>query len=325
MRTHVLVALLVSTPLALAVALAPPADAANCGRTTTGLPPITDLGAGSYLGHEGGLYRGGANERPAAWNAAGEALATAVVPRDGLGVPSAAGKIVFLSIGMSNTRNEFTRFVALANADPQRHARVQAVNGAIGGQTASEIADPTSPYWDAVDDLLAGAGATPLQVAAVWLKQANAGPTGDPFAHAEALEEDLAQIAQILAVRFPNAHLAYLASRIYAGYASTGLNPEPYAHASAWAVKGLVEKAIDGTLLAEHRTIAPWLAWGPYLWADGLAPRGDGLTWACSEFASDGTHPNAAGSDKVARLLLDFVRTDSTAAKWYVDGGGPLA
>jgi hypothetical protein len=64
---------------------------------------------------------------------------------------------------------------------------------------------------------------------------------------------------------------------------------------------------------------APWLAWGPYLWADGLRPRADGLTWTCADFAEDGTHPSVGGRQKVANLLLTFVRTDTTAREWFLE------
>jgi hypothetical protein len=65
---------------------------------------------------------------------------------------------------------------------------------------------------------------------------------------------------------------------------------------------------------------APWLSWGPYLWADGLLPRGgDGLTWACADFANDGTHPSPSGRSKVANLLLEFFRHDATTVPWYRD------
>jgi lysophospholipase L1-like esterase len=49
-----------------------------------------------------------------------------------------------------------------------------------------------------------------------------------------------------------------------------------------------------------------------------LRPRSDGLTWACSDLADDGTHPSSTGRQKVAQLLLDFVRTDPTAREWYL-------
>ena len=54
------------------------------------------------------------------------------------------------------------------------------------------------------------------------------------------------------------------------------------------------------------------------MWADGLTPRADGLTWACPELQSDGTHPAPSGQRKVAAMLLDFLHADPTARPWYV-------
>ncbi|MPZ13231.1 MAG: hypothetical protein GEU73_02180 [Chloroflexi bacterium] len=63
---------------------------------------------------------------------------------------------------------------------------------------------------------------------------------------------------------------------------------------------------------------APWLAWGPYLWADGLTVRSDGLTWQCEDFRNDGTHPSDSAQRKVAELLLNFLVTDPMAREWFV-------
>jgi lysophospholipase L1-like esterase len=102
---------------------------------------------------------------------------------------------------------------------------------------------------------------------------------------------------------------------IYAGYAVTPLNPEPYAYQSGFAVKQLILRQLAADpALAD----APWLARGPHLWADGTTPRADGLTWECDDYNADGTHPNDAGRAKVAQQLLDFVRTDPTAREWYL-------
>lgn len=63
---------------------------------------------------------------------------------------------------------------------------------------------------------------------------------------------------------------------------------------------------------------APWLAWGPYMWADGTTPRSDGLTWVCSDFQSDGTHPASSARQKVAQMLLNFFKSDSTTT-WFLN------
>ena len=44
----------------------------------------------------------------------------------------------------------------------------------------------------------------------------------------------------------PNVKLAYLSSRTYGGYATTPLNPEPYAYESGFSVKWLIEGQLKG-------------------------------------------------------------------------------
>jgi hypothetical protein len=318
-------------PALFALALAalslasPPVHASNCAGTQTGMAPLTSLGAGTYQGYGGGLYPGGSNARPFAHDAAGIAIADAIAPIDTLGNASASGRIVMISIGMSNTTQEFSTFVPLAGADPERSPRVRVIDCALGGQTAALIKNPAYSYWDTVRTRLRGRGSSPLQVQVAWIKEANAGPTTGFPAATLTLMQDLGSVVRTLKDLFPNVRIGYLSSRIYAGYATSALNPEPYAYESGFAVKWLIEGQIAGTDSlnfdsARGEVRAPWLSWGPYLWADGLNPRpGDGLTWACSDFqSSDGTHPAAGARQKVSNMLLDFLHTDRTAQPWYL-------
>jgi hypothetical protein len=136
------------------------------------------------------------------------------------------------------------------------------------------------------------------------------------------LKEQTITVLHLLKARFPGLALAYLSSRIYAGYATTTLNPEPYAYESGFSVKWLIEEQVRGGANLAYQpagsAVAPWVAWGPYLWADGLTPRSDGLTWACSDLAADGTHPGTTGRQKVAEMLLAFVHQDGTAREWFL-------
>jgi lysophospholipase L1-like esterase len=315
--------------LCLALPAAPTvARASNCAGTSTGLIPVNDLGAGFYQGVQGGLYPGGENVRPAAHEAAGVGIANAIVALDTLGQPDPVnGHVVFVSIGMSNCTQEFSAFVPKSDADPVRRSDVRTIDCAVGGQTAQILAQPTSAYWDSVGTRLRGHGSAPAQVQIAWLKDANANPTGTFEVTTDTLAAQFFRIVQILKAKLPNLRQVFFMSRIYAGYASTTLNPEPYAYENAFAIKRVIAQQLAGDPAlnydaANGPVVAPWLAWGPYLWADGLTPRSDGLTWACSELnASDGTHPSATGRLKVADSLLAFVRRDVTTSPWYTIPG----
>ena len=304
-----------SSPVSPDLANTPPPAQQGCARSSVGFSPLNHAGAAPYKGHPLGLYPGGGNDAPGSHVAAGVAAARQIVPVERDGTPSSAGRYAFVSIGMSNTTQEFSVFKTLADADATRDPRLVIVDGAQGGMTASEWATPGCPCWSTLASRLQAAGLAAPQVAAVWVKVANARPAEGFPAAAERLRQDTAAVLRQLTTRFPNLRVAYLSSRIYAGYATTTLNPEPYAYESGFAMRWVIEDQLAGRLAAGT---VPWLAWGPYLWADGLTPRADGLTWACSDLAADGTHPSDTGRRKVAELLLRFVRTDATAREWYL-------
>ena len=309
--------------------------------------PITDMPSlARYLGFEGGLYPGG-NAMPAAQLAAGLARARAIRPLDPSGNPSPAGRYVLLSIGMSNTTQEFcsggpsgqcasSSFMGQAAADQAVNRSTLAImNGARGGQTAAAWVSLASPEYVRVrDSVLAPAGLTEQQVQIAWVKVANAQPTTSlPSNSSDAftLVSQMGTIARTLKQRYPNLQQIFFSSRIYAGYATTTLNPEPYAYESGFAVKWVVQAQIDqmqqGRIVDTHagdldyRTVAPWVAWGPYLWGRGLTPRSDGLVWATTDLSSDGTHPSSSGVGKVGRMLLDFFKTSPVTRCWFLAGG----
>jgi hypothetical protein len=293
---------------------------------TQHLTPLDQLGTGTYKGEDGGLYGGGRNTPPPAHLAAALREAAKISPLDAAGHPAAAGKIGLLSVGMSNTTQEFSRFMQDAARDPQKSPRVVLVDGAQGGQTGARWADASTPLWAELDQRVARAGPTATQIQVAWMKQAEAGPArlGDFPQHTDVLRENLVVALGHLKKRFPNLRLVYLSSRIYAGNATTSLNPEPYAYESAFAVRRLIQDQMGGRAELNFDptrgpVTSPLLLWGPYLWADGNSPRPPGaLTYEPADFAADGTHPGDSGRAKVARALLGFFKTDPTATPWFL-------
>jgi hypothetical protein len=148
----------------------------------------------------------------------------------------------------------------------------------------------------------------------VWLKTVIPRQLPDFPQNAQRLQEALHSIVEILGANFPQLKLIYVSSRIYGGYSETDLHPEPLAYESGFAVKWLIEERINNPSPDRMR---PWVSWGPYLWADGMTPRRDGLIWERSDFEPDGVHPSAQGALKVGTRLFQFFESDSSAQPWF--------
>jgi hypothetical protein len=299
--------------------------AQNCSITSVGYPPVNDLGTGYWNGAQGGLYPNGSNFIPASHLNAGLNIANNIQPLDTSGnIDAVNGWVVWVSLGMSNTTQETQVFIPMTDTFSLKNPKLKLVDCAQGGQAIVQMLDTTGPFWPTVNNRLAAAGKTRQQVQVAWFKQAEMGPSDTSFAtYPDALKNKFRQAMQLCKTKFPNLKLCYLSSRIYAGYATTMLNPEPYAWYSAWSVKRLIEDQINGDTLLTFTGSSPrsaWLAWGPYLWADGLIPRSDGLTWVCpADFNPDGTHPAMPGRQKVANMLFNFFSTDSTSVPWFLN------
>jgi hypothetical protein len=303
------------------------------------------MGAADYFGFSGSLYPNRSNEMPAEHAQAGQTHANFIQPLDTAGNPSPNGNYVMLAVGMSNTAREFGipdrvlpwTFMGMVADDPAvNHTDLVLINGARSGQDSPNWESPNDYNYNRIRDTqLAPNGLTENQVQIVWLKVANGDASSypslpSPEADAYVLLTRMGNILRALKSRYPNLQQVYISSRVYAGYATDEpLNPEPYAYESGFAVKWLIEAQIaqmasGGTVINEwagdlnYDTVAPWIAWGPYLWADGPNPRSDGLTWLREDFADDGTHPFMNGQRKVAELLLAFFKTSPLTQGWFL-------
>ncbi|HYM79283.1 MAG TPA: choice-of-anchor D domain-containing protein [Candidatus Dormibacteraeota bacterium] len=303
----------------------------NAGDGSGPMVPISDLGTNFYLSsEEGGLYANGSNLDDAGHDTFGQNAAAAIVPLDSNGNYSPTGKEVFISIGLSMAQQPFSEFVQLVNTDPAKNPNVVVVNGATGGATASLLAGVNNNFWNAmIYDYLPNAGVTPNQVVAAWVLDVNGGPSGTFPSDMTNLQNNLQSIAQNLLVKFPNIKIAYYSSVNYTGYSDgvATLDPEPYGYEGGFAVKNAIEDQIGGDPNMNYdssigKVKAPWIAWGPYYWANGMIPRSDGLVWTCQDSNTDGTHPaDPVGRIKISTQLLNFLKTDDTASKWFLAPG----
>jgi PKD repeat protein len=318
-----------------------------------------------YKGFSGGLYPNGTNVAPAAHDAVGVARASIVTPLDTAGDPSPNGKIVFLSVGLSNTSLEFCgkgvpglpcdpwTFMAKAEADPEvNHSTLVLVNGAAAGEEVTQWDDPGDTNYDRVMvTSLIPQGLTEAQVQVVLLKDFDSVLPTTPLlpqvtANAILLEIEYGQILRALKLRYPNLRQCFLTSRAYGGFAEYpfSANPEPWAYETGFAVKWVIEDQIDqmagqgqddqggnldyGDPEGPDFGVAPWVAWTSYLWAAGTTPRSDGFFWTPEDFEQEGGdrhHPTPSGAEKVADLWMEFFKTSPYTTPWFLESSENLA
>ncbi len=282
------------------------------------LIPLTDMTQEErYEGQDGGLYGGGSNDLPESIQKAALAATNRIQPLNREGNPLPEGVIGLISISMSNATQEFSVFKQMADALPEKSPQLKIVDCAQGGQAMAQWVPADGRPWQEAERRLAAAGVDPNQVQVAWIKLANVAPTGSLEEHGRKLESDTVRVLQNAKQKFPNLQIAYLGSRIWAGNAKGGLNPEPYAYESGFAVRWLIQRQDKGdTELSLDGS--PLLLWGPYLWAEGERGRKmDDLVWEPADFAADGVHPSMSGRRKVATQLLDFFTTDALATTWF--------
>jgi len=309
--------------------------------------PLTDLLARTYYGNAGGIYPGGINQPPTQHDSVARARRNLIKPLDVNGDESPFGKYVLLSIGMSNATQEWCSqnsgppcapwtFMGKAATDPTiNHYSLVIVNGAADGQDAPAWTSPSSASYDRIKlGRLAPLGLSENQVQVVWVKLDDQKPSLSlpaDSADANILLTNLALVMRALRVRYPYLRLVFLSSRIYGGYATTDLNPEPYAYESGFSVKWLIESQINemrgqppnprvGTLNYTSKA-APLILWGPYMWANGTTARSDGLSWERADFEEDGMHPSQSGEAKVSQRLIDFFKNSPYTRCWFVTSG----
>src|SRR5436190_1192766 len=191
---------------------------ADCSVTNLGVAPLNEMGFAVYSNYIGGLYPNGANTRPPSHDLAGMRIATNdIVPLNPAGSPDTNnGKIVLLSLGVSNTTQEWASgdnvthnitnaFKYRADQDPSKNPQLVIVDGAFGGQDAITWTNPASGNWAMViTQRLVDAGVTTNQVQALWLKQALVAPHNYGLfpGHAQAMQDYLAIILRIAKAKY---------------------------------------------------------------------------------------------------------------------------
>lgn len=301
----------------------------NCSRTSTGHASITDLLKNND--YSAGLYPGG-NYDYGIHEEEGYQRAARIVPLDGNGVvDSTNGKIVMIAFGMRERMAEAAEFKKMIDTFGQRNEWLQFVDCSQPGMDVEQFLT-SGQAWNNIVASLTAAGATPKQVQTMWFEDFLLRQSDSlSYHYADTLKNYYVQVFQKLHQLFPNLKSCYLTGSAYAGYATnSSVIREPFAYQTGWAVKWVIQDQINCDPSLQYTVTgapppqvekAPWLAWGPYFWADGTRVWMDTtLRWHCpTDFDTDGTTLAGAGVVKAASMLFHFFSQNRSPMAWFTN------
>ncbi len=226
-------------------------------------------------------------------------------------VEAAGDKIIIIAISMSNGFQEFSRFTELYEGHPDVSDQIVLINCAVGGSALESWLSEQTLWGRCKDDITRNYSLD--QVKVVWAKDANQ-DTADgitlPDANADYYDliANIGALSQKIGVEFPSVQAVFHSSRIYGGYVEDrkqAARGEPISYEGGFAINAVIEKWQAGQLPG-----APWIGWGPYIWANGTTmANASGILWSTADFQGtngDNQHPSAAGATKVADALHAF-------------------
>jgi len=284
----------------------------------------------TYKGFQGGLYENCSNSAPSDHAAVGQAVANGITPINGKMVMLALGMS-----NAADEWGQFMAAYASNPAVNPNLAIVNGGIGGLGMcSLATPFGQPPISTCggnsiNAYDFILNNRlpPYTENQVEVVWLKEATVGspqvgwpallPANDGVcalpligqvnktcADAYVYEKWTGAMVRAAKQRYPNLKIIFISSRTYGGYNQISKSHEPLAFEEGFAVKWAIQAqinqadrggAIDPMAGDLSYSAAPWLAWGPYIWASGPIPRSDGMVWC-----NDGQNPTDSNGNPIS-------------------------
>jgi hypothetical protein len=288
------------------------------------LPPLNDLGQGTFFDSVGGLYPGGVNTPSGTYADDLLTVSQGIVPIDTFGVPSNIGKqgqILFVSLGASTGANLMKALKLKTVGNPLTNPKLHLMNCNQSGRYAALniIMQPDSPYWSHVKQVITMNRGSLRQVQVVYLETEDSTASRDFPERPNIVKNDIEVCLRVMKQKFPNLKVVYVLSRIRVFGNNEPWSREPSAYYSGWAYKWAIQDQIDGAPNMAYKgtnAVAPMLTWGFYEWAGTNPRKTDGFYWRPSE-SKDGLHANDAGEDSLSTRFQRFLLTDNYAKNWY--------